>query len=334
MTIRMDLGRESYDITLERGCLKRAGELLDLDRKVFIVTDDNVPREYAETIASACAKPFIRVVPHGEGSKDFSVLTELLTAMLSEGFTRGDCVAAVGGGVMGDLAGFTAACYMRGIDFYNIPTTVLSQVDSSIGGKTAVNLAGVKNIAGAFWQPKAVLIDPDTLETLPERQRSNGYAEALKAGVIADEALFSLFESGNAAGQPEKVIEAALLVKKKVVEEDEREKGLRKTLNFGHTIGHGIESVTGLLHGECVALGMLPMCSESLRERLLPILESMNLKTEVKADPDEVYRTLLHDKKMGDGEITVVRSDRPGSCFLEKVPPETLLQRIRMVVKP
>ena len=334
MTIRMDLGRESYDITLERGCLKRAGELLDLDRKVFIVTDDNVPREYAETIASACARPFIRLVPHGEGSKDFSVLTELLTAMLSEGFTRGDCVAAVGGGVMGDLAGFTAACYMRGIDFYNIPTTVLSQVDSSIGGKTAVNLAGVKNIAGAFWQPKAVLIDPDTLETLPERQRSNGYAEALKAGVIADEALFSLFESGNAAGLPEKVIEAALLVKKKVVEEDEREKGLRKTLNFGHTIGHGIESVTGLLHGECVALGMLPMCSESLRERLLPILESMNLKTEVKADPDEVYRALLHDKKMGDGEITVVRSDRPGSCFLENVPPETLLQRIRTVVKP
>ena len=185
MIIRMELGDSSYDIVLERGCLKKAGELLNLDRKVFILTDDGVPAQYAQTVADQCKEAHIHTVPQGEGSKSFAVLEELLTKMLELGFTRGDCVCSVGGGVVGDLGGFTAACYMRGIDFYNIPTTVLSQVDSSIGGKTAINLAGVKNIVGAFWQPKKVLIDPDTLDTLDDRQKSSGLAEAVKAGLIA-----------------------------------------------------------------------------------------------------------------------------------------------------
>ena len=230
MILRMELGDASYDIVLEAGCLAKAGELLNLDRKVFILTDDGVPAQYAQTVADQCREAHIHTVPQGEGSKSFAVLEELLTKMLELGFTRGDCVCSVGGGVVGDLGGFAASAYMRGIDFYNIPTTILSQVDSSIGGKTAINLAGVKNIVGAFWQPKKVLIDPDTLGTLSERQKASGLAEAVKAGLIADPELFAMFEDFAEHRAPldlEKIIAASLVVKKKVVEEDERESGVR-----------------------------------------------------------------------------------------------------------
>lgn len=337
MIIRMELGDSSYDIVLERGCLKKAGDLLNLDRKVFILTDDGVPAQYAETVAGQCREPHIHTVAQGEGSKSFAVLEELLTQMLELGFTRGDCVCSVGGGVVGDLGGFTAACYMRGIDFYNIPTTILSQVDSSIGGKTAVNLGGVKNIVGAFWQPRKVLIDPDTLDTLSDRQKSSGLAEAVKAGLIADPVLFAMFEDYAAGGAPldfEKVIAASLMVKKNVVEQDERESGVRKILNFGHTIGHGIESVTGLLHGECVAMGMIPMCSPAVRSRLIPVLGALRLPARVHADPAEVYKAVLHDKKMGDGFVSIVSVDTVGSYKIQKVDPAVLRYGIEVVVRP
>ena len=336
MIIRMELGEASYDIVLERGCLKRAGELLNLDRKVLILTDEGVPAQYAQTVADRCREPHIYTVQQGEGSKSFAVLEAILTKMMELGFTRGDCVCSVGGGVVGDLGGFAAACYMRGIDFYNIPTTILSQVDSSIGGKTAVNLGGVKNIVGAFWQPKKVLIDPDTLDTLSERQKSSGLAEAVKAGLIADPVLFAMFEDYAAGGAPldlEKVIAASLMVKKKVVEEDERESGVRKILNFGHTIGHGIESVTGLLHGECVAMGMIPMCSPAVRSRLVPVLGALHLPARVHADPEEVYKAVLHDKKMGDGFVSIVSVDTVGSYTIQKVDPAVLRYGIEVVVR-
>ena len=332
MNLRMKLDAGSYEIILERGSLNRAGSLFDLRRKVMIVTGVLVPRVYSETLARQCSEPFIHTVPQGEASKSFPVLEELLAAMLEAGFTRYDCVCAVGGGTVGDLAGFAASCYMRGIDFYSVPTTVLSQVDSSIGGKTAIDFKGVKNIVGAFWQPKKVIIDPDTLKTLPTRQISNGLAEALKAGLIADETLFSLFETGSVADNPENVIEAALMVKQKVVETDERENGLRKVLNFGHTIGHGIESVTGLLHGECVALGMIPMCSEEVRARLITVLEKLDLPVSVRADPNAVFEAVLHDKKMSSGKITVIKVPSPGTFVMEAVDPEDLRELIKMVV--
>ena len=311
MIIRMELGDSSYDIVLERGCLQKAGEQLNLDRKVFILTDEGVPAQYAQTVADQCKEPHIHTVPQGEGSKSFAVLEELLIKMMELGFTRGDCVCSVGGGVVGDLGGFTAACYMRGIDFYNIPTTILSQVDSSIGGKTAINLAGVKNIV-------------------------SGLAEAVKAGLIADPELFAMFEDFANTRAPldlEKIIAASLIVKKTVVEQDERESGLRKILNFGHTIGHGIESVTGLLHGECVAMGMIPMCSPAVRSRLLPVLGALHLPARVHADPEEVYHAVLHDKKMGDGYVSVVSVDSIGSYKIQKVDPAVLRYGIDVVVR-
>ncbi len=278
MTVRMNLGENSYDIIVERSSLASADKYLNLNRNVLIVTDDGVPPIYSQTIAKLSKNPILITLKQGEDTKSFESLQKLCSIMLLNGFSRKDCVVAVGGGVIGDLSGFAAASFMRGIDFYNIPTTVLSQVDSSIGGKVAINFEGIKNIIGAFYQPKCVLIDPDVLNTLPQRQISNGLAEAVKMGLTSDASLFELFENGEIADNIEEIIIRSLNVKKSVVEQDEKEAGLRKILNFGHTIGHAIESnkFGELYHGECVALGMLYMCSQSVCERLIPVLEFTN----------------------------------------------------------
>ncbi|MBO4548730.1 MAG: 3-dehydroquinate synthase, partial [Abditibacteriota bacterium] len=278
MTLHVNTDKGGYDVIVEPGCLACASELLDLDRKVLIVTDSGVPEKYAARLAKQCREPHIAVIPQGEESKCVRRWEMLLQLMLREGFTRRDCVAAVGGGVPGDLAGFAAACYMRGVDFYNVPTTVLSQVDSSIGGKTAVDLDSVKNIVGAFYPPRRVLADPSVLDTLHPRQTANGLAEALKMAACFDRDLFELFEKADPRASLAEVIGRSLAIKRRVVEVDEREKGLRKVLNFGHTIGHGIESEAGLngfYHGECVALGMIPMCSPDVRERLVKVLKKL-----------------------------------------------------------
>ncbi|MBR0513010.1 MAG: 3-dehydroquinate synthase [Clostridia bacterium] len=336
MIIPMNLGKDSYDIILERGCIRRAGELLNLQRKVLIVTDDGVPAAYAQSVAAQCREADIATLPQGESHKNFDSFQVILRRMLAFGMTRKDCVVAVGGGVMGDMAGFAAACYMRGVDFYNIPTTVLSQVDSSIGGKTAIDLDGIKNIVGAFYQPKRVLIDPEVLSTLPDRQIANGMAEAVKMALCFDEEGFQLFESGDWREQTDRIIENALRIKKRVVEEDEKEQGLRKTLNFGHTLGHGIESLheeNGLLHGECVALGMIPMCAPDVRQRLIPVLERLGLPTACDADPDRVMAAVAHDKKAGNGTITAVIVEKAGSCRMTEMTPEELKARYTALLR-
>lgn len=336
-TLRMELGELSYDIIIERGGLKKAGEYMALDRRVMIVTDSGVPKQYAETVAAQCGKPhiFTLEVP-GESSKTLDTYRMILTAMLEGGFTRGDCVVAVGGGVIGDMAGFAAASYMRGVDFYNIPTTVLSQVDSSIGGKTGVNLSGVKNIVGAFYQPKRVLIDLDVLATLSARHVSNGLAEALKMAMTSDVELFELFEKRNITESMDEIVYRSLMIKKQVVEADEREQGLRKVLNFGHTLGHGIESHengSGLFHGECVALGMIPMTAESLRCRLCAVLEKLSLPTEAQMDLDAVYEAMSHDKKAAGDGVTVVMVDEIGAFRFEKKRFEELRPMLKTLCK-
>lgn len=332
MTLHLDLPTGGYNIYLERGVLDRAGELLSLDRKVLVVTDSGVPAEYARRVATQCREAHVVTVPEGEGSKSFATLELLCRIMLQKGFTRTDCVVAVGGGVVGDLSGFAAASFMRGIDFYNIPTTVLSQVDSSIGGKVAINLDHVKNIVGAFYQPRAVLIDPEVLKTLPERQIANGLAEAVKMALTSDATLFELFESGKALDQIDTVIERSLRIKKAVVEQDERETGLRRILNFGHTLGHGIEGaqgLCGLYHGECVALGMLPMCAPDVRARLIPVLQSLGLPTQIEGDLEAMLDLVAHDKKCDGNTVSVVFVERAGECRIAKMPLDEWKQQIR-----
>ena len=332
MIIPVKTQNGGYDIILERGALKRAGEYLNLNRRVLIVTDSGVPREYAETVASQSAQAMICVFSEGEKSKNFDTYKSILSALVGGDFTRTDCVVAVGGGVAGDMAGFAAATFMRGIDFYNIPTTLLSQLDSSIGGKTAIDFEGYKNIVGAFYQPGRVIIDADTLSTLPPRQISNGLAEAVKMALTHDSELFALFESGKALDNIDTVIERSLKIKRSVVQADEKESGLRKVLNFGHTVGHAIESNTPeLYHGECVALGMLPMCSDEVREKLIKVLEKINLPTLVDINCDKVIETMRHDKKMAGDSISYITVAKVGNFKIEKSNFNTFAQRIKAV---
>ena len=317
MTIHMNLAQNSYDILLERGLLSQAAQHLNLNRRVLVVTDTGVPETYAKTLAAQCKKGVIYTVKMGESSKSLDTFGQLLQTMLDHDFSRKDCVVAVGGGVVGDLSGFAASAYMRGIDFYNIPTTLLSQIDSSIGGKTAINLGGTKNIVGAFYQPKKVLIDPDLLKTLPQRQMANGLAEAIKMSLTSDRELFELIETQDIESNLEEIILRCLKIKKHVVEQDEKEAGLRRILNFGHTVGHGIESASDLYHGECVALGLLPMCGDHLRPRVVEVLKKCCLYRVIPYNWEKITEAAFHDKKADGDTVTVTLVSEPGKFELK-----------------
>ena len=321
MEIKVSLGNKSYKITLKRNALAEASRVFDLERKVLIVTDSGVPSEYSRIIASQCKSPYIVTIPQGEQSKSLENYSYLLGELVKNSFTRTDCVVAVGGGVCGDLAGFVASSYMRGIDFYNAPTTLLSQLDSSIGGKVAIDFQGVKNIVGAFYQPKGVLIDIDTLKTLDKRQFNAGLCEAIKMSACFDKELFELIEATNDIDKNiDEIIEKSLKIKRDVVEKDEKEASLRRVLNFGHTVGHAIESnKKTLLHGECVALGMLPMSSSEVRERLVRVLDKYSLPTSIEIDLASIIELISHDKKASGEEIFVVLCHEIGSFEMKKI---------------
>lgn len=327
MIIPINLGEKSYDIVVSEGALQSAGELIDLNRKVLIVTDDGVPEEYAKTVLRGCKEGYIITVKSGEESKSVATYEMLLKEMLRHRFKRNDCVVAVGGGVVGDLAGFVAASYMRGVDFYNIPTTLLSQVDSSIGGKVAINLGEIKNIVGAFYQPKKVIIDPSVLKSLSHRQLLSGLAESIKMAMTYDSELFQKIEQ-NGIYDITDIIVRSLKIKKHFVENDEKENGIRKVLNFGHTIGHAIESAAEftLYHGECVALGMLYMCHGDVKERLVSLLSKVGLPTT--HNYKNLYDTVIHDKKGKGGNITVVYVEKIGEYTLRTVSREEIKKYI------
>lgn len=321
-----------YEVVLERGSIDSFARLTGIKGKALIVTDSGVPVSYGRRIASQLENSYIYTVEQGEASKSLAVFGEILSFMLQNGFTREDSVIACGGGVVGDLAGFCAASYMRGIRFVNFPTTVLSQVDASVGGKTAVNLDGIKNPVGAFYPPQTVIIDPEVLKTLDGRQVSAGLAEAVKMSLTGDASLFGKFEKEDINNNIDEIIFRSIEIKKNVVELDERENGLRAVLNFGHTVGHGIESLgTGLYHGECVALGMLPMCSPEVRDRLIPVLERLGLQTQLDFDAEKVMRAVYHDKKASADGINAVTVSRVGEYEIKKMSGEEIRRRLSVI---
>lgn len=335
MIIPVELGKESYDIVLKRGILDNIDKYIPADKKIMIVTDDGVPYEHVERALKKLERATVVTLPQGESTKCLEKYSHILSKMLENSFTRGDAVVAIGGGVVGDIAGFAAATYMRGIDFYNVPTTLLSQVDSSIGGKVAINFGGIKNVVGAFWQPRRVFIDPSVLCTLDKRQLFAGLAEAVKMAATCDEKLFSLIENSediNAA--LDKIIEGALLIKRDVVEKDPKEAGLRRVLNFGHTVGHAVESIEkgALLHGECVALGMLFMCSDEVRERLRILLERFSLPTKTDQSPSEILELIKHDKKSTHSSVSVVFVEKIGSFELKSMTYEEISERLEKLI--
>jgi len=256
-------------------------EEFKLGERDVVLTNEFIYTPFMKELGLKCN--FVFQEKFGAGEPSEAMIQTMYDAIPYDSYDR---VIAVGGGVVGDLAGFAASIYMRGIDFINCPTTTLSMIDSSIGGKTAVDLGETKNIVGSFWQPKLVIVDPSTLATLPRRQYINGLAESVKASLLADPELFAIFEKGDIDEQIGEIIYRSLRFKKSIVEQDETEHGMRKALNFGHTIGHGIEAVkgvkgrrtVGLYHGECVALGMLPMIeSKALQKRVRAVYRRLGL---------------------------------------------------------
>ena len=321
MKLKVELNERSYDIHLERGCTAHLSDYFDTERKSFVISDEGVPEIWKKRVMAQLKEAVLFVVPQSEPAKSFEWYEKCLKEMLKHGFHRKDQVIALGGGVVGDLAGFVAASYMRGIDFIQIPTTTLSQIDSSIGGKVAINVDGIKNCVGAFWQPKLVLIDPDTLSTLPKRHVINGLVEALKAGCIQDAELFRIFEEENVEEHLEEILLRSLKMKKRVVEEDETEQGLRRILNYGHTIGHAIESseMPKYYHGEAVGLGMLMMCEdEDIRARIKNALERLGAPVDYKVNAEKLYSYLVMDKKAGKDSINVVTVSKIGEAEIEK----------------
>lgn len=331
--LTVKIPENEYKITVGAGILSEIDKHFNLKRKVFIITDSGVPAEYSQSVLSSCKDGTIYTVPMGECSKSIKTLESVLTAMLDFKMTRSDCVVAVGGGVVGDLSAFAAASYMRGIDFYNVPTTLLAAVDSSIGGKCGVNLGGVKNAVGSFFQPKGVLIDTDTLKTLTRRQLSAGLAEAIKMAFTSDKELFSILSENKLNDEnTEDIIIRSLKIKASVVAMDEKESGVRKILNFGHTLGHGIEAcegLSGLYHGECVALGMLPLCDDGIRESLRSTLSLHSLPTEWHGDVDKALSFVEHDKKSDGGILSVIRVFEIGKCEIVKMPVEEFKKLVK-----
>ena len=333
---------ESYPIVTGSGFLPEIGKMAAEQIKpcrVMIVTDSNVAPLYLDTVrksfADAGFSVFTHTVPAGEESKSVAVLGELLEAFAESKMTRTDLAAALGGGVIGDLTGFAAGCYLRGIRFVQIPTTLLAAVDASVGGKTAVNLAHGKNLAGLFHQPIGVYCDTETLRTLHTHELEDGYAEAIKHGILDDPALFDIFENGDPAEKFEEIIVRSVIYKSKIVMEDPNEKGVRKLLNFGHTPAHAIERLSdfSISHGHAVAMGMAMMTRAAARRNLIEIDESAriietlkrnNLPTECPCDAKEMARIAALDKKAAATDITVILPETIGRCRMEKMPVASL----------
>lgn len=307
---------KSYDINIGHNLLCNADKYFNLNRKVLIVTDDNIPNEYIDTVKKKCKTYTILTLPHGEENKNFDNYQKIIKTLIDNSFTRSDAVVAIGGGMVGDMSAFAASTYMRGIDFYNIPTTLLSQVDSSIGGKTAIDFMNVKNIVGTFTQPKGVLIDVDTLRTLPKREFNSGLVEAIKIAATFDKDFFDFIKScDDILGNIEKIISRSLELKKMVVENDEKEKGLRKVLNFGHTIGHAIEEEENykLLHGECVGIGMLYFSDGNVKKEIEDILKKYNLPLTCNFNKEKVIELIKHDKKSSGDTISTIHVNKIGT---------------------
>ncbi len=332
-TVRLNLGDHAYDIRIGSGILAEADSVLRhvAGVQAFIVSNDTVAERYLEPIRDQLTglKVGVHLMPDGEQHKTLATLEAIIGSLLEQGHNRTTTIIALGGGVVGDTAGFAAASYQRGVPFIQIPTTLLSQVDSSVGGKTAVNHLLGKNMIGAFYQPQAVLIDTDTLTTLPERELSAGLAEVIKHGVLADRAYFDRIEADIEqlrALEPESLrsaIRGSCEIKAAIVAEDEREAGKRALLNFGHTFGHAIETGMGYgewLHGEAVGAGMvmaadlshrLGRCPPEDKERVQALVEKAGLPVSCPAQlsADAMLALMAKDKKVTDAGMRFVLMD-------------------------
>ena len=339
--------REGYDVVIGGGLLKDSGRLMRAalgSCRLIVVTDSNVAQLYLPTLLNSLAEAGYDacsyVFPAGEAHKRMDSLSGMLEFFAGQRLTRMDCVVALGGGVTGDMAGFAAGCYLRGVRYVQVPTTLLAAVDSSVGGKTAVDLAAGKNLAGLFHQPSMVICDTKTFETLTPDEFANGTAEAIKTGILDDETLFSVFELGDARANVKEIVAQCVAFKARIVEADETETGIRKTLNLGHTAGHAIEQCSGfsMPHGHAVAIGLaiIARAAERLGWAQVPIarriehaLTRNGLPISTEFSPEALAEAALSDKKRAGGTITLVVPKQIGDCALIDIPVEQLLDVFR-----
>lgn len=336
-TITVSASR-TYDIRIGHGLLAALGEAvrgLGKVEKVFLVSDTQVYPVYggaAEASLKAAGYSVSSFVfPAGEESKNGETFLKLLNALAQAGLSRSDLLVALGGGVVGDLAGFAAACYLRGIRFVQIPTTLLAAVDSSVGGKTAIDLPAGKNLAGAFYQPSLVLCDLDALDTLPEDIFRDGCAEVIKYGVLYDPELFSQLEASGLDFDREAVIARCVALKRDVVMEDEKDTGSRMKLNLGHTFGHAVEAHSRftLSHGKSVAIGLaiiarasasMGICSEADAARIVSVLKAFGLPVQTQYTAEALLPYLLSDKKRSGGTVNLILPEAIGRCVVSPTP--------------
>lgn len=348
MKIQLTLPHHAYQLWIETGALSQVGtwvKSLWTPQQIVVITDDTVNDLYGDQVVQAIEKAGFKVslyaIPAGEQSKSLASAEKIYQFMAEQGMTRKDGVIALGGGVVGDLAGFIASTYMRGIHFLQIPTTLLAQVDSSVGGKTAVNTATAKNLVGTFAQPDGVLIDSNTLQTLEPRRVREGIAEIVKYAAIKSTDLWQLLDSfhdeADLLAHATEVIAACCTIKKEVVQQDELDTGERLQLNFGHTIGHALEQNAGygvVTHGEGVAIGMVQISQIAEQKQEMPqgttqllkeMLEKFHLPTDY-ADWNEatLFEALSHDKKTNGGSIRIILLEKIGQAKLKKMPIEEM----------
>ncbi len=333
---------KEYNVNIGSGFLDRIGEKINAIKRlcrVLLISDDTVFSLYGETVKNSLADSgysvYEFIVPHGEESKSFENYEKILEFCAENSITRTDLFIALGGGVVGDLTGFVASTYLRGVDFVQIPTTVLSMVDSSVGGKTAINLKAGKNLCGAFYQPIAVFADCDTLNTLPTETFNEGCAEIIKYGMILDKEFLAFLQDNEIKDNIEYVIKRCVEIKRDVVSRDEFEKGERKLLNFGHTIGHAIEKCSKLTisHGNAVAIGMaiatkgayeVGMSEDDYSDVILPLLKKNNLPTTCGYSTEAIYKASLSDKKRSFDTMSLIVPEELGLCKIMKLPVEDL----------
>lgn len=327
-----------YEVVIGENLLESCGELirgLTSAQKAAIVTDDNVDLLYADNVEKILKNAGFDVVKfvfaHGEQSKSIAVLSELYNFLASNDITRSDILVALGGGVVGDLTGFAAASFLRGIEYVQVPTTLLAQVDSSVGGKTAVDIAAGKNLVGAFKQPLVVIADITTLDTLSDDFFIDGMGEVVKYAMIRSSSLFTKIFDGNVKGKLPEIISECVKIKRDVVGNDEFDKGERMILNFGHTLGHAIEKYyhfSGLSHGKAVAVGMALICRFAVEkgifsaeeyQRLNQCLTNNALPCETKIDVEKLYELSLNDKKRNSDKINIIVCPEIGKCEIKKM---------------
>lgn len=351
--VKVDLENKSYDIVIGEKLLEKTGkylrEILPAKSKIFVISDKNTSKLFSTKLTKSLTSEGFEfneiILPAGEKTKSFKNLEGILDKIFQYQPERNSTLLALGGGVIGDITGFAASILLRGVNFVQIPTTLLAMVDSSVGGKTGINVKYGKNLVGSFYQPKLVLSDIALLKTLPKRELLAGYAEIVKYGLICDRKFFEVLEKEKDFSNISYMVERSCQVKAEIVSQDEKEGGIRALLNLGHTFGHALETLTKydgtLLHGEAVAIGMvqayrfsemLGICKKGCADRLEKLLKSRKMKTRatqigIKLDPEKIIRLMYQDKKVQSGKLTFILAEDIGKCVVKKDVDEASLRK-------